>query len=114
MATPQAIRAIKGREGHDLRADWMLVRAIGPSRPLPLDATRTTVTARVPPSMPARRMVAVPSETCNEGDARLASTPPNPVHLSYRWYRDADDVGTYGLRTVCLARSSPGPGRRSS
>jgi len=144
MATPQAIRAIKGREGHDLRADWMLVRvfaprfarlrdfwlhsapalavpgllqraverirarAIGPSRPLPLDATRTTVTARVPPSMPARRMVAVPSETCNEGDARLASTPPNPVHLSYRWYRDADDVGTYGLRTVLPRPLEPG------
>lgn len=145
MATPQAIRAIKGRDGHDLRADWMLVRAfaprfarlrdfwlhsapalavpgplqravaclraraVGPSRPLTLDATRTTVTAAVPPSMPARRMVAVRSETRNEGDTRLASTPPNPVHLSYRWYeRDFGEVGTYGLRTALPRPLEPG------
>lgn len=144
MAAPQAIRVIKGRRGHDLRADWMLVRAFtprfarlrdfwlrsapalavpgslqravasvrarsaGPSRPLPPGEARTTLTATVPPSMPARRMVQVLSQTRNAGGARLASTPPNPVHVSYRWYRQSGEVGTYGLRTLLPRALKPG------
>lgn len=144
MATPRAIRAIKARDGHGLRADWMLVRAFaprfarlrdfwlrsapalavpgalqraaavlrarmaGPSRPLSLDGAKTTVTAAVPPSMPARRMFTVRSETRNEGDARLASTPPNPVFVSYRWYAESGELGTYGLRTPLPRALKPG------
>lgn len=99
LAVPGSLQRAMGR----VRA-----RSAGPSRPLPPDAARTTVTATVPPSMPARRMVTVASETRNKGGTQLASTPPNPVHVSYRWYRESRDVGTYGLRTTLQRALKPG------
>jgi hypothetical protein len=67
-------------------------RRQGPSAPLSSRDVRTTVTASVPPTMLARRMVTIRVHTRNDGPVRLASTAPRPVHLSYRWFREGEVV----------------------
>jgi hypothetical protein len=53
--------------------------------PLPPDACRVEVSAKVPEELPAGKIQRVDCTVANKGLAILVSAPPNPVNVSYRW-----------------------------
>ena len=67
--------------------------------PVDTSATETRVSCRPPPTVARSEVVPLDVDVTNLSGASLASVPPYPVCLSYRW-RDADGVETDGPRTM--------------
>jgi hypothetical protein len=53
--------------------------------PLPPDACRVEVAAKLPAELPAGTIQRAVCTVTNKGSAILVSAPPNPVNVSYRW-----------------------------
>ncbi|HLY17131.1 MAG TPA: DUF4915 domain-containing protein, partial [Bryobacteraceae bacterium] len=119
---PTLLSAVrKGFRTNNLRVSeqdqhWLFQRAgVSPVRlwavcdPLPPEQCRISVHAEVPEVLPAGATVAVECTVTNVGGVLLASAPPYPVNLSYRWLPAEDIQGWQheeGLRTR-LPRSLP-------
>jgi hypothetical protein len=58
--------------------------------PLPPEARRVTMTASVPRTLSALQVVEVDCLLENRRTSFLVSAAPNPVYLSYRWFRRRD------------------------
>ncbi len=67
--------------------------------PVDTSATTTVVTCRPPATMARSEVVSLEVDVTNLSDAALASVPPYPVCLSYRW-RDGEGAETDGPRTM--------------
>jgi acetolactate synthase I/II/III large subunit len=80
--------------------------------PLPAEACLITIEATAPRSVPAGTVQELECFVENRGDAMLVSAPPNPVHLSYRWFPVEGAAPIEGLRSV-LPEALPPSVRRS-
>jgi uncharacterized protein DUF4915 len=58
--------------------------------PLPVQDRRVRIEARIPEHLPENAIVDLDLLLENLGGAILVTAPPNPVYLTYRWYRDGD------------------------
>ena len=59
--------------------------------PLPAGDRRLRITAAIPERLPATSTVDVECSVENLGGSILVSASPNPVYLTYRWRREADE-----------------------
>jgi hypothetical protein len=84
------------------------VRLWATGEPLPPEACRARIQAEVPDELPAGSVLALDCLVENRGSAILVSTPPNPVHLSYRWTPPAGE----GLRSSLPDAIPPATTRR--
>jgi hypothetical protein len=84
------------------------VRLWATGEPLPPEACRARIQAEVPDELPAGSVLALDCLVENRGSAILVSTPPNPVHLSYRWNPPAGE----GLRSSLPDAIPPATTRR--
>jgi hypothetical protein len=64
--------------------------AIG--EPLPHGSLRATVRVTVPNAMKPREIRKLPCRVTNRGDALFVTAAPNPIHLCYRWYDEANEA----------------------
>ncbi|WP_081452373.1 DUF4915 domain-containing protein [Verrucomicrobium spinosum] len=79
--------------------------------PLASESCRIQVTAQVPEVMTIGTRVQIPCEVRNAGNAILATMPPCPVHISYKWLDPATGkrlADTEGLRTRLSRSLLPG------
>jgi acetolactate synthase-1/2/3 large subunit len=53
--------------------------------PLPADACIVRIVAEIPPSLSSGAVVSLSCTVTNLGPVILASVPPHPVHISYKW-----------------------------
>jgi hypothetical protein len=53
--------------------------------PLPVEACRVEIAAKLPESLPQGAIERADCTVTNRGSAILVSAPPNPVNVSYRW-----------------------------
>jgi hypothetical protein len=78
------------------------VRLWATGDPLPPEACKIKVGADIPATLSASALVELECSIENLGQAILVSVPPNPVHVSYKWFH-ADSgqrvEGMEGLRT---------------
>lgn len=72
------------------------------AQPIEAKNCRVAISAGIPESLSAGASINVDCEITNKGDAILASAPPYPVHVSYKWLdRDSGDpVVSDGVRTA--------------
>ena len=68
------------------------------------------IAASVPSRVPADQTLYLHCSITNLGTERLASVPPNPTHLSYKWFdcRSSAQLGGEGHRTALVAPLMPG------
>lgn len=76
--------------------------------PLPPDGFRARVDVRIPSRLSPGSFVDLRCRVANVGAAMLDSEPPNPVHLSYRWFEEVDVVDLEANRTVLPEPLAPG------
>jgi predicted O-methyltransferase YrrM len=74
--------------------------------PLPSDACCVQIDVDAPAELPADSVVELDCAIHNAGNATLASAPPYPVCVSYRWLGAASDAE--GLRTCLPVPLAPG------
>jgi Domain of unknown function (DUF4915) len=55
------------------------------AEPLPVEACRVEITAKLPDALPRGTIQRAECRVTNKGSAILISAPPNPVNVSYRW-----------------------------
>ena len=68
--------------------------------PLPVEACRVEIAARLPEALPRGTIQQAECTVTNRGSAIFVSAPPNPVNLSYRWLEGpADAPLPEGLRS---------------
>jgi len=81
--------------------------AIG--EPLPPEAMKISMTARVPEVMHCGDSLEIPVWVTNLGGAILVSAPPNPVSICYRWTRSDDgaEIAAGEWIHTPLPRSAP-------
>jgi acetolactate synthase-1/2/3 large subunit len=91
-----------------------LFRAVGvqPARlwatgePLPPAACRVTLDVTLPEQVISETLYEIDCVVANEGHAILVSAPPNPVHISYRWFRGEEVLE--GDRSILPSALPPG------
>jgi hypothetical protein len=80
-----------------------------PSPPLPPDACRARLAAVLPRAVRQRHQTIVACQVENTGSAVLASAPPNPVFVSYRWTDPhTDEPVLDGIREALPRPLAPG------
>ncbi len=70
--------------------------------PLPPEACKIKIGADIPATLPPDVLVELPCSVENLGQAILVSAPPNPVHISYKWFHSDTGLrveGMEGFRT---------------
>jgi hypothetical protein len=78
------------------------VRLWATGDPLPPEACKITIRADIPSTLPPDALFELHCAVHNLGQAILVSAPPNPVHISYKWFHAGTGTrveGMEGLRT---------------
>ncbi len=84
------------------------------SEPLPPADVRARIEATIPSQLPAKREIDLDVVLENRGSAILLTAEPNPVHLTYRWFRDGTQtpIDEVPIRSPLVLALVPGrPGR---
>ncbi len=73
------------------------VRLWATGDPLPPEACKITIAADIPATLPMDALVELHCSVQNLGQAILVSAPPNPVHVSYKWFHGDSGARVQGL-----------------
>ncbi len=76
--------------------------------PIPAEGRRARVEADVPSELRPEQLVELECVVHNLGSAIFVSAPPNPVHISYRWFPGNGDGPIEGPRALLPAALPPG------
>ncbi len=83
-------------------------RLLSRCQPLEPGAMRARVSADVPRAVPIRSMIFLPARIANASDVTFASSPPNPIHMSYEWRLPNGDLVLEGFRDELPRALRPG------
>jgi abequosyltransferase len=89
-------------------ADRLRSRALPASEPLAPGAACVRIDAAIPPVVPIRSTIQLPVSVRNAGRVPLASSRPNPVHVSYVWSAAGHEPDLHGLRGELPGVLEPG------
>jgi hypothetical protein len=73
------------------------VRLWATGDPLPPEACKIKIGADIPSTLPPDALVELNCSLENLGQAILVSAPPNPVHISYKWFYGDTNLRVEGM-----------------